>query len=203
MAELHVQPKRKNYWWLWIILIIIIIGAIYYYVNYYHKDKVVENTTTFVDSSNEQNNVSPDTAKLALAGANLWNQVDFNSPDTTFNEISDSHITVKSNAHFIIYSVPDQTLFEINKSNFSSDGTKILTQVGESIAKSFDSADVRIFDNSDSTVSENLASQRAKAVSDYLVNSSKLNKNHVSVYQTGEPITLPEQTNRDFIVVKR
>lgn len=202
MAELHVQPKRKNDWWLWVILILIIIGAIYYYVNYYQKNNIVDNTTTFVDST-EQNNASPDTAKLALAGANLWNQVDFNSPDTTFSEISDSHITVKSNAHFIIYSVPDQTLFEINKSNFSSDGTKILTQVGESIAKRFDSADVRIFDNSDSTVSENLASQRAKAVSDYLVNSSKLNKNHVSVYQTEEPITLPEQRNRDFIVVKR
>lgn len=203
MAELHVQPKRNNYWWLWVLLIIIIIVGIVYYVNYYQKNNIAENPTAFVDSSNEQSNIPAHTSGLALAGANLWNQVNFNSPDTTFNEITDSHITVKSNAHFIIYSLPDQTLFEINKSNFTSDGMKILTQVGESIAKRFDSADVRIFDNTDSTVSENLASQRAKAVSDYLINSSKLNKSHVSVYQTGEPITLPDKMNRDYIVVKR
>ena len=38
MANLHVQPKRKNYVWILIFLIIVIISAaIYYYVNYYNK----------------------------------------------------------------------------------------------------------------------------------------------------------------------
>jgi len=38
MANLHVQPKRKNYVWVWILIIILIISAaVYYYVNYYSK----------------------------------------------------------------------------------------------------------------------------------------------------------------------
>jgi flagellar basal body-associated protein FliL len=38
MANLHVQPKRKNYLWVWILIIILIIAAaVYYYINYYSK----------------------------------------------------------------------------------------------------------------------------------------------------------------------
>ena len=38
MANLHVQPKRKNYLWIWVLIIILIAAAaIYYYVNYYNK----------------------------------------------------------------------------------------------------------------------------------------------------------------------
>jgi flagellar motor protein MotB len=202
MAELHVQPKRNNFWWIWLLLIIIIIAAIIYYTNY-KKNNPVNNNTALVDSSGQQNNLPADTSSLSLAGANLWSQADLNSEDTTFDEISDSHISVKTNAHFIIYSIADEGLFENNKSDFTNDGTKILTQVGESIAKRYDSADVRIFDNTDSSASEDLSAQRAKAVSDYLVNSSKLDKSHVSVYQTGEPITLPDKSNRDYIIVKK
>ncbi len=38
MANLHVQPKKKNYLWVWIIIILLIIAAgVYYYINYYSK----------------------------------------------------------------------------------------------------------------------------------------------------------------------
>ena len=38
MANLHVQPKRKNYLWVWILIIVLIIAAaVYYYTNYYKK----------------------------------------------------------------------------------------------------------------------------------------------------------------------
>jgi len=38
MANLHVQPKRRNYLWLWILIIVLIIAAaVYYYTNYYKK----------------------------------------------------------------------------------------------------------------------------------------------------------------------
>ncbi|MGH2648954.1 MAG: hypothetical protein ACRDE8_15355 [Ginsengibacter sp.] len=37
MANLHVQPKRKNYVWIWILIILIIVAGIYYYFNYYKK----------------------------------------------------------------------------------------------------------------------------------------------------------------------
>ena len=37
MANLNVQPKKKNYLWLWIIIILLIAAGIYYYLNYYSK----------------------------------------------------------------------------------------------------------------------------------------------------------------------
>jgi hypothetical protein len=38
MANLHVQPKRKNYLWVWILIIMLIVAAgVYYYLNYYNK----------------------------------------------------------------------------------------------------------------------------------------------------------------------
>jgi len=38
MANLHVQPKRRNYLWIWVLIIVlIIVAAVYYYTNYYKK----------------------------------------------------------------------------------------------------------------------------------------------------------------------
>ena len=48
MANLHVQPKRKNYLWIWILVIIVIIAAaIYYYMNYYNKNITSSSGNTF------------------------------------------------------------------------------------------------------------------------------------------------------------
>lgn len=207
MAELHVQPKRNNYWWLWVILIIIIIAGAYYYFNVYKKDKPVDpNSTTLLDSSASSSNqmeVKPDTSSLSLSSANLWNQVDFNSPDTSFSEVNDSRITVKSNAHFLIYSLSSQYLFENNISNLSKEGMRSLNQVGASIKKRFNSADVRVLDNTDSTTSQSLANERAKAINNYLVDSLNLGQSQVSVFETGEPMKIPDKSNTDYIVVKK
>ncbi len=37
MANLHVQPKKKNYLWVWIIIILLIAAGVYYYFAYYSK----------------------------------------------------------------------------------------------------------------------------------------------------------------------
>ncbi len=37
MANLHVQPKRKNYAWLWILILILIIAGVAYYFMVYKK----------------------------------------------------------------------------------------------------------------------------------------------------------------------
>ena len=37
MANLHVQPKRKNYLWVWIVIIVLIIVAAIYYFTIYTK----------------------------------------------------------------------------------------------------------------------------------------------------------------------
>jgi outer membrane protein OmpA-like peptidoglycan-associated protein len=133
MAELHVQPKRNSYWWLWLILAIIIIGgAVYYYLNYYQKDNTRSNNTTTTDSTsyNQQNKTN---STDVPATANLWSQVNFDSPDTTYTEVTDKEVSAKANAHFVIYSMNDSTLFENNKSELRNDGKKWLKQIATSI----------------------------------------------------------------------
>ncbi len=202
MAELHVQPKKNSYWWLWLLLAIILIaGAIYYYLNYYQKGEQIAPTTT--DSTYSTNNTASDSTTVAMGHANLWSQIDFNSPDTTYSEVTDKNIKTQSNAHFVIYSLNTNNLFPNDKSELSDKGKQSLNQIGASINKRFDSADVKIYDQSDTTKQDRLATERAEMVRNYLIDNSKLNQQHVTCYQRGEPASVPDKSNTVNIVVKR
>jgi outer membrane protein OmpA-like peptidoglycan-associated protein len=209
MAELHVQRKKNSYWWLWLLLAIIIIGgAIYYYLNYYQKGKTVTGTTTDStystnNSTTDSTNPPTDSTTVEMGQANLWSQIDFNSPDTTYSEVTDKNIKTQSNAHFVIYSMSTQNLFVDNKSDLSNEGKQRLNQIGNSINKRFNSADVKIYDQSDTSHPDRLAVQRAESISNYLVNNSKLDQSHITVYQRGEQGSVPDKNNMVNIVVKR
>lgn len=59
MANLHVQPKRRNNSWIWILVIILIItAAIYYYFNYYKKGITPGADNAIRDTSSLQVNLS-------------------------------------------------------------------------------------------------------------------------------------------------
>ena len=173
MAELHVQPKRNNYRWLWLLLALIIIaGAVYYYFNYYQKNDTGTNTTN-TDTTYQESRADVDTINTASAGDNLWSQVNFDSPDTTYTEISDKKVTTKANSHFVVYTISTGDLFSDNKSDLSKDGKESLKQVRTSISQRFDSPEIKIYDQTDTSHIDSLAMERAKSVSDYLANNSK------------------------------
>lgn len=202
MAELHVQPKRNNYWWLWLLLAIIIIGgALYYYFNYYKKGDTVVSTNT--DTTYQTSSAPADSENTVSTGDNLWSQVNFDSPDTTYAEISDKKVTAKANAHFVIYSISNGDLFTGNKSDLSSEGKETLKQVRTSISDRFTSPEIKIYNQVDTSSVDSLARERAQSVSDYLGNNSKIEKSKISVYQPGEPASLPTKENTVNIVVKR
>lgn len=58
MANLHVQPKKKNYAWAWILVILIIVAAIYYYFNYYKKGITPGGDKAFKESPLQKNSCS-------------------------------------------------------------------------------------------------------------------------------------------------
>lgn len=210
MAELHVQPKRNNYWWIWLLLAIIIIGgAIYYYVNYYQKGKTLTgasntDSTSFVNTdSTSANTAATDSTNINPGQANLWDQIDFNSPDTTYPEVTGKNVKTRSNAHFVIYSLSSQNLFVNNKSDLSNEGRQSLNQVGSSINKRFSAADVKVYDQADTSRPDRMAIQRAETVANYLVNNSKLNESHVTVYQPTQTSPMRQKNNMVNIVVKR
>ena len=202
MAELHVQPKRNSYWWLWLVLAIIIVGGIIYYFIVYKNGKTI-GTPAVTDSSYSQNNNPGDSTNMGLGTANLWDQIDFNSPDTTYSEVTDKNITTQSNAHFVIYSLGTQYLFVPGKADLSNEGKQSLNQVGSSINQRFNSAYIRIYDQSDTTQPDRLAVQRAETIGNYLVNNSRLDQSHITVYQQGEPPAVSAKSNTVNIVVKR
>ena len=201
MAELHVQPKRNNYWWLWLLLILIIIAALIYYFNYYQKGKQLE-LPGAADSTATINNA--DTASPAVAPtANLWDQVDFDSPDTSYPEVTDKNLITKSNSHFVIYSEDVSNLFENGKSDLSKEGKQSLDQVASSINKRFNTADVRIYAQSDTAHADQLAMQRGESVSSYLVKNTNIDQSRISVFHPGEGTSVPDKKDQVSIVVKR
>jgi len=201
MAELHVQPKRNNYWWLWLLLILIIIAALIYYFNYYQKGKQLE-LPGAADSTATINNA--DTTSPAVAPtANLWDQVDFDSPDTSYPEVTDKNLVTKSNSHFVIYSEDVSNLFENGKSDLSKEGKQSLDQVASSINKRFNTADVRIYAQSDTAHADQLAMQRGESVSNYLVKNTNIDQSRISVFHPGEGTSVPDKKDQVSIVVKR
>lgn len=69
MANLHVQPKRKNYAWLWILILILIIAGVAYYFMVYKK-QVPAPGTAFQQHPSLQwqaASESPATATIILA----------------------------------------------------------------------------------------------------------------------------------------
>jgi outer membrane protein OmpA-like peptidoglycan-associated protein len=200
MAELHVQPKKNNFWWLWLLLAIIIIAGLIYYFNYYQKGKTLP-----LDATNDStlNSYTEPVDTGVAPTANLWDQVDFDSPDTTYAEVVNKNITTKSNAHFAIYSIAVDHLFADGKSELSNEGKQNLNQVGASIHQRFNTGDIRIYAQSDTTRVDTLTSQRGKAVNDYLADNSGIDKSHISVFHPGEGTSVPDKKNTVNIVVKR
>ena len=51
MANLHVQPKRKNYAWLWIVILVVIIACLAYYFMVYKKQGPAAGDASVRDSA--------------------------------------------------------------------------------------------------------------------------------------------------------
>lgn len=200
MAELHVQPKRNNFWWLWLLLAIIIIAGLFYYFNYYQKGKTLDMGIT---KDSTTNSTSDTTVIGTSPNANLWDQIDFNSPDTAYPEITDKNVVTRSNAHFVIYTADVQNLFSDDKNDLSTGGKKSLDQIASSINQRFNSADVRIYAQSDTAHIDSLALQRSDSIKNYLVKNSNIDQSRITIYHPGEGTSVPGKKNTVNIVVKR
>jgi len=56
MANLHVQPKRKNNAWIWIVILVLIIAAAIYYFEVYKKQTPVNVNVFQPNNSMKLNN---------------------------------------------------------------------------------------------------------------------------------------------------
>lgn len=210
MADLSVQPKQKKPWVPWLLLILGIIALLFFLLRGCNNDN---GEATGTDSTSAAAGTGAgNTATASPSGS--WNEVDFNAPNASYEEITDKNITVRGNDNYGIYSLGENILFDEGKATIRSDAEQNLKQVVGSINKRFKGASVRVFGYTDSVGSKGynkeLAEQRAEAVRNWLVQNGNISENNISLQPVGEarPIASNEtsegrQQNRRVEIVAR
>jgi outer membrane protein OmpA-like peptidoglycan-associated protein len=119
-----------------------------------------------------------------------WNDVDFNAPAVTYDEVSDKNINVRGNNNYGIYGVGENILFDEGKSTLRSGAEANLRQIVGSIDKRYSGSNVRVYGYTDAVGSagynKELAEQRAEAVRNWLVQNGNVAENRISVHPVGE-----------------
>lgn len=208
MAELDVQPKKKTSWWPWLLLAIILLALILFLSRSCNKTKTVAATTP--DSTVNNGTTVPEGTT-----SSGWDNIDFNAPIASYDEITNKDINVRGNDKYAIYSLGENVLFDEGKSTIRPDAEQNLKQLSASIQKRFNEGDVRIYGHTDSIggsdANKQLAEQRADAVRSWLIANGNIDENRISVHPVGEsqPVASNgtesgrQQNRRVEIVVKK
>ena len=174
MADLNVQPKKKSSILPWLLLLAGVIALIYFLSKGCSPaaDKNVATTST-----------------TAPAAGN-WDNVDFNSPRASYNEITDSSINVQGNDQYGIYGLGENVLFETDNATLKSDAEANLKQIAASIKQRYDGGEVRVFGYTDAKGSADynmqLAEDRARSVRDWLIKNAGISEDHITMHPVGE-----------------
>jgi outer membrane protein OmpA-like peptidoglycan-associated protein len=187
MADLDVQPKKKGSILPWILLALGALLLIFFLFKGCGNDKNESATAT-------------DTVSTATTTAPVnqgWDSVDFNSPNKSYEEITDTSINVRGNSNYGIYGLGENILFDEGKSVVRSTAERNLHQIVNSINKRYSGGEIRVYGFTDATGSagynKELAEQRAEAVRNWLVKNGKLDESRISLHPIGE--AQPAATN--------
>lgn len=185
MAELDVQPKKSNPWWLWLILAVLALALLFFFLRNRKEDDNANNNASggMVDSAT----VSSGTE---TGGEDRWGGVDFDVPETNYEELADVDINVRGNESYAIYSVDETILFESDQSEISQKGAEKLKAISGSVGKRFSGGDVRVYGHTDAEGNaghnKELAEKRAEAVRGWLVANGSISDGQISLHPVGE-----------------
>jgi len=175
MAELNVQPK-KNSPVLWIILAIIALALLFFLIRGCSDTKPLSTSDT----------VKKDTLATTVAD---WDQVDFNAPATSYQEITDKEIALRGNDKYTIYGIGENILFAKDESTIQPGADAQLKQITASLKKRFDDADLAVYGSTDNTGTashnQKLGADRAKAVRNWLI-ANDIDEDKITVKSKGE-----------------
>lgn len=182
MAELNVQPKKKSPI-LWILLALIALAILFFLIKRNSETK----TSAIADTSVQ------DTIAKTVAD---WDQVDFNAPGTSYDEVTDKGVMIRSANGYAIYGIGENILFAKDQSSIQNAADAQLQQIGASLKKRFNGASLGIYGNTDSTGTathnKELGAERAEAVKKWLVKNG-FSEDLISIHSKGE--TAPVATN--------
>ena len=187
MADIDVKPKSKTPWWLWLILLLVALALLFFFLRgcgnttgEQATDGADTTTTTTTDSS----------STTAIATTTTWDNVDFNSPKASYDEITDTTISVRGGDKYTIYSLGENLLFATDESTLQGSADKQLQQVVASLQKRFKGSVIGVYGRADAKgdkqENKELGAQRAEAVRNWLVTKGKIDAGKVSVHSYGE-----------------
>ena len=214
MAELDVQPKKKNSWLPWLLLALGIIAGLFFLLRGCNNNKETVATTQSADTVSNTTGASGNNQAVAGVTTPTWDSINFNSPEAKYDEITNHDISIRGNDNYAIYSMGENILFGTDKSTIRPEAEANLKQLAASITKRFNGGEIRIYGHTDSTGStghnQELAEQRAAAVRDWLVKNANVGQDRISLHPVGasQPVASNEtakgrQQNRRVEIVAR
>jgi outer membrane protein OmpA-like peptidoglycan-associated protein len=184
MAELNVQPKKRTPWWLWLILLIVALALLFFFLRGC-GNQTGERTSVTTDSTT----VTDTTIELGRTQAG-FDSVDFEAPAASYEEITDTAITVRGNDRYTIYGLGENVLFAKGESTLQNKAATQLKQIAASIEKRLKGSVIGIYGHTDSSgdkqANEELATKRAEAVRNWLLQNSTIDASKISVQSLGE-----------------
>jgi outer membrane protein OmpA-like peptidoglycan-associated protein len=203
MAELDVQPKTNRPWWIWLLLALIVVAFLFLFRNC-GNEKVAENS------------LAKDSLTVAEAVTTPnWDIVDFDAPVATYEEITDSSISVRGNDEYTIYGLGENILFATNENSIQPDAEKQLKQISSSLNKRFKNVDIAVYGNTDATGNADqnkaLGEKRAEAVKEWLIKNGNIDSSKITIHSKGQsdPVELrlwpcDKQINRgNYLMVNK
>lgn len=188
MAELDVQPKqRKTPWWLWLLIGLILLALLFFLVRGCNKKG--ENVTG-TSSDSVSTTTNPGANAAGATTSTNWDSIDFNAPKASYEEITDTNISVRGNENYGIYSLGESVLFSTGSSAIRSEAIPNLKQIAGSLSKRYSGGDIRIYGYTDATgdaaKNKQLAEKRTQAVRDWLVKNANIPEANISLHPIGE-----------------
>jgi outer membrane protein OmpA-like peptidoglycan-associated protein len=187
MADIDVKPKSKTPWWLWLLLLLIALALLFFFLRGC-GNSTGEQATDGADTTTSTTTDSSSTT--AVATTTTWDNVDFNSPKASYEEITDTTISVRGGDKYTIYSLGENLLFSTDKAELQGSADKQLQQIVASLQKRFKGASIGVYGRADAKgdqqENKELGAQRAEAVRNWLVSKGKIDESKVSVHSYGE-----------------
>lgn len=188
MAELDVQPKqRKNPWWLWLLIGLILLALLFFLLRGCNKSD--DATGPGNDSVSTTTGAGANAATGATTSAN-WDNIDFNAPRASYEEITDTNINVRGNENYGIYGLGETILFSTGSSTIRNEAMANLKQIAGSLSKRYSGGDIRIYGYTDATgdaaKNKQLAEKRTQAVREWLVKNANISEGNITLHPIGE-----------------
>lgn len=188
MADLDVQPKKKNSILPWVLLGLGILALLIFLARGCNDKDTRDNAAATTDSATST--VSNAAENTAATVKNWWDDIDFNAPATKYDEVTNKDVDVRGNNRYGIYGVNETVLFDEGKSTIRPQAEASLKQIAASITKRYGSGNVRVYGYTDAVGSaasnKELAEQRAEAVRNWLAKNGNIGESKISVHPVGE-----------------